>query len=148
MAAGDTSSEEYNLEDEEEDLMEDDDIELEDDDILKAPSTRDKKKKKRTSFIVESDESDHSDEEELKMNGYPLEDPEEPQVEIVEGDFVWNKVVNPMTKFPWVKEIDEINQAGLKRIKKTDFLRKNPFQILQSFIPLKWFEKITEETNK
>lgn len=121
---------------------------MEDHHILRAPTKREKKRIKKKQIIPSSDESENSADEVLIKKGYPLEDSEEPQIEIVAGDFHWNKVGHPLPKLPWVKEIISIPKAGLKRIKKTEFLKKKPFQLLLSFIPLTWFEDITAETNR
>lgn len=96
---------------------------------------------------VESDNSEKSDDEKLIEEGNPLEDEEEVVTEIVTGDFCWTKVRGQMN-FPWLKPMSHNANSGMKNIKKSQFHRMNPFQILLKFVPMEWFEDVTAETNR
>lgn len=116
--------------------------------FIKIPQARGKRKRRQKKVIVHtSDEEENSSDDKLIEEGNPLEDAEEPE-ELTKKD-AWNWVkVNRATKFPWTRNDSPQVEAGMRHIRKNEFHRKNPFQVLQHFVPIQWFEDITKETNR
>lgn len=115
--------------------------------FIKTPSKRRKGKRRKVKSVVSSDEEENSDDEKLRKKGNPLEQSTEHTTEKENGGFEWTKVAKQV-KFPWVNGDTEILDRGMRHLKKTDFYKKNPFQLLLMMVPLEWFEQITEETNR
>lgn len=117
--------------------------------FIKIPTSRRRRRRrlKKVKKNASSDEEELSDEEKFMIQkGNPLEKSEDQP--ITTKDFKWAKVYNRVT-FPWLKDPPPpIESAGMKLVKKTEFFQKNPFQLLQLFIPIEWYETITAETNR
>lgn len=111
-----------------------------------VPPTRKKslRKKKRQRAPDTSDEEEKYGDEKLEKEGNPLEMAEEDELPT---EFQW-RLAGSHTTFPWVKEKDPIENAGIIGISKKEFYKKTPFGLLQLFVPLTWFEEICDETNR
>lgn len=114
-----------------------------------VPASREKRrKKKQKQQIVSSDDEENSDDDKLEKEGNPLEVSTEPNDIVLGQNFTWRKVKSSSTKFPWVKSFSQVEHSGFREIRKADFFRKDPFQLLQLFVPIQWYEEITKETNR
>lgn len=128
------------------------DEDSETDSHVRLPQKRGKygKKKKFHSNFESSDEEILASDSELEKEGNPLEmEPEEeisPE-DLKDYDFQWTNC-GKNTSFPWNTSLSHPPDSGIKRISTAEFKKKSPFEILQLFVPISWFEEITAETNR
>lgn len=144
---GDSSSSEFGAPDEaEEEIGSESDSGCSE--YFKVPAKRGKNaKSKRVRKQVSSSEgSDQEGEEDLIREGNPLL-AENEALQLDSKEFNWEPAMNNVT-LPWENDFGPLDEAGMQKITKRDFFKLNAFEILQLFIPISWYEDITDESNR